>query len=191
MGMDYRAWSTSVYMRQVHIWTKDGERVPAGYSEPVAVVFDPRGWAWHVTMDGDRITTLTVESVGTAEVDQSATRTVPLQHLREVAREVLQGLDDDIDDGAPIPEALEAAATPRGFVRVKNAPPSPQLFAHYWQNSPEFVWVDERKRGRRWRAAKDWGVTEYAVDKWLREARDLGLIPPSQRTINHQQEEQK
>lgn len=170
--ISYKGWSTTVYLRRAYVWSHDNERVPLGINEPVAVIFDPRGWAWHVTLDGSTVSSVTVESLG-APVDESALRTVPLSYLAEVARDAIGTVDELVDGGGSVESALAAASTPRGFVRVQQAPPPPELFAHYWNSLPK---KDEEGRTKRWQAAAYWQREVWTIDKWLKEARDLGLI---------------
>lgn len=72
-------------------------------------------------------------------------------------------------------------------ISVKHAPPPPELFAHYWNALPK---RDKQGQPKRTQAADRWNVTVYAIDKWLKEARDLGLIARPTTTTNKKEKKQ-
>ena len=174
MVRSYETWKVGGYMRPVIEWTGDGEPVNAGYSEPVVVVFDPRGWEWHVTAEGDKLTSLTVRG----EIDQAALRLVPLRSLQEVATAYLGHVQQAVSKGLPLADALSDAEH-ESEVRVSDKPPSPTEFTKAWDATPVAEVRGGQRITRRRALADRYSVTVYTIDKWTRAARDNGLIEQS------------
>lgn len=187
MKRSYQTWTVRGYMRRVMEWTSDGVPIPAGYSEPVVVVFDPRGWEWHVTADGDRITSLTVRG---EHVDSKALRVVPLGYLAEVARTYLGDVERADREGLPLSAALDGANADPGQVRLSGDAPTPEAFAEVWNKTPAVELRSGERMTRRQRLADLWHVSPYAIDKWTRAARDAGLIPEAVTGRGHHKTDQ-
>lgn len=173
MTPSYRKWTVRGYMRPVIEWTSEGVPFSPGHTEPVVVVFDPRGWEWHVTTEDGRLTSLVMKG---ENVDQRALRTVPVSYLREVAETYLGHVERAVADGIPLADALTDAEADPGQARVKGDPPTPEEFAAAWRETPASQTRPDGRTTRRQALAERWSVTVYTVDKWTRAARDAGLI---------------
>lgn len=174
MVRSYETWTIGGYMRPVIEWTDDAVPFSAGYSEPVVVVFDPRGWEWQITAEGGSLSSLTVRG----EIDQAALRLVPLRSLQEVATAYLAHVEQAVSKGTPLADALSDAEHQRE-VRVSDKPPSPAEFAEAWHAAPAAEVRQGKRATRRQNLAERWNVSPFRVDQWTRAARDAGLIPPA------------
>lgn len=161
-------------MRPVVDWDSAGVPFPAGYSEPVVVVADPRGWEWHLTAEGSRITSLTIRG---AHVDAAALRRVPLGYLAEVATVYLGEVERALDRGISLAAALESVDAEPGSIRLSSDAPTLGAFAEAWKETPAAEIRNAERITRRELLAKRYGVTVWAIDKHTRAARDAGLIP--------------
>jgi len=140
-----------------------------GRREPVVVVLDPRGWEWHVTVEDNRITSLTIKGSG---ITPATMRSVPLSYLREVATTYLSHVERAVEEGLNLADALAHADREPGGVRVKGDRPAPAEFAETWINTDPFDMARGTNRTRKEMVADHYKVSEHAVDKWLRRARD-------------------
>lgn len=176
MTPSYRKWTVRGYMRPVIEWDPDGVPFPAGHHEPVVVVFDPRGWEWHVTTEDGRLTSLVIRG---EDVDQKALRTVPVSYLREIAETYRGHVEQSIRDGMPLGDALADAEADPGQTRRKGDPPSVEEFAASWHETPATQTRPGGRTTRRQALATRYHVSPERVDQWTRAARDTGLIPPA------------
>lgn len=179
MTPSYEQWEVSGYMRPVIEWTNDGQMVRTGEQEPVVVVFDPRGWTWHVVIRQGRLVSLTIE--GGAVTDSVLDRT-PLGYLRDVATTYAEHVESAAAEGIPLSDALDLARRGGGEVRVRREKPSVEDFARQWLATEPSLDVQTGKRTPpRVLLAQHYGVSVHAIDKWTRAARDQGLLPKKQR----------
>jgi hypothetical protein len=176
MQRSYQRWTVRGYMRRVVEWTSQGVPFDAGYSEPVVVVFDPRGWEWQVTAEDGRVTSLTVRG---ERVDAKAMRVVPLSYLSEVGATYLGHVEQAVREGIPLSDALDDANLEAGQVRLSGDTPTPKEFAESWHATKSVELPDGKRVTRRQHLAESWQVSPYTIDKWTRAARDAGLIPPT------------
>ncbi|GGM84172.1 hypothetical protein GCM10009721_06120 [Terrabacter tumescens] len=179
MKRSYERWETHGYLRPVIDFDDDGNAFETGARDEVVVVFDPSsGREWHVTVEQGgrgrpRITSLMIRG---GSIDQAALRQVSLGYLTEAAAGFIGSTEAERDKGAPLGEALQVASSKPGEVHVRDEAPSPETLAAQWNATPVSVIVDGRRIGRRRALADHFGVTVWSIDKYVREARDLGLI---------------
>lgn len=171
--------SVQLSMRRVVQRDKDGEPFYAGYSEAVVRITDERsGHAWELTMDGDRITSLT--TYATDGVSRALLSQTPLDTLQSIAKAHLAQLDRAYDSGVPLYSALDEASAAPG--RARSSLPTVEEFAEAWRATPAVV-VDDatgETLTRRQALHRQWDeVTIHAIDKWTRQARNRRLIPPA------------
>jgi hypothetical protein len=174
MRPSYQTWTVRGYLRPVVDWDSDGVPFAVGYSEPVVVVFDPRGWEWHVTMEGGIMTSFTVRGHTDSKarpINAKALSAAPLHHLSKVAAAFLGEVEHAFAEDSPLPEAFDAANADPGAVRRSDDRPRLEEFARVWLATP----AGERRK----HLAKRFGVSPFMVDKWTRAARDAGLLPPA------------
>lgn len=181
MTPSYQTWMVSGYMRPVFEQSaRTSEWEPAHYSEPVVVVSDPRGWLWEVTAEHGQLTSISVRPAPGAALDQRALSLVPVGYLRDVAATYLADVERAFDEGMRIEDAFREADRARGEVVTPDGSPSPEAFAEAWQavGRAEVTEVGRARVPRRDALAERYGVSVYAIDKWTKRARALGLIEP-------------
>lgn len=176
----YATWRVRGLMRQATRWTADGEPVDAG-TEPVVVIFDPRGWEWHVTADDEGLTSLTIHG---RHITETALRTVPVGYLFEAAQHYQPAIQRAAEQGDNLSEAI--AEADRALLRKQQRRvPGKRVdlgeFAEAWRGVPPAVVLEGKRLTRRHLLARQYKVTPFMVDKWVRQARDAGLIPPATR----------
>lgn len=168
-----------IFMRPVTQWTQAGEPFTPGYSEPVVRIEGLNGRAWELTMDGDRVTSLA--SFDSRGITTDTLTHTPLETLKSVAKAHLRQLDTAYSASSTLTHALDDASAPPGYAR--NSLPTVAEFAEAWKSTPARVLDDATGETltRRQALHKRWDteVTIYAIDKWTREARNRGLIPPA------------
>lgn len=181
----YQRWTVRGFLRSRVEW--DAYGVPfnptPSHREPVVVVLDPRGWEWHVTVEDNRITSLTIKG---ADITPAAMRSVPLSYLREVATTYLSHVEWAVEEGLNLADALAEADRDPGAVRVRGDRPAPAEFAETWNNTQPFDMAGGTNKTRKQMVADHYKVSEHAVNKWLRRARDtvnpetgLPYLPPA------------
>lgn len=153
---------------------------PAGYSEPVIFVSDPRGWSWEVTAEEGQLTSITVRPARGATLDQRAMSLVPVGYLLDVAKTYLEDVQRAWDEGMRVEDAFREADRARGEVVTSDGSPSPEAFAEEWRSlgRVEVGNAGTKRTPRRDALADRYGVTVYTIDKWTKRARELGLIKP-------------
>jgi len=153
---------------------------PTRTSEPVVVVSDPRGWSWEITADAGQLASVTVRPAPGVVLDQRALSLVPVGYLRDVAITYLADVERAWNEGMRIEDALREADRARGEVMTVDGSPTPEAFAAAWQAVGRAE-ITDRGTGRiprREALADRYGVTVYAIDKWTKRARALGLLEP-------------
>ncbi|WP_062213903.1 hypothetical protein [Demequina oxidasica] len=159
----------SGYQRQAYDFDNEGVRFDLGHLEPVVVLFDePRGLTWEATIDGDRLTSV---SVSGRDLDQLAMRSMPLRKLRTTAAKYSRHIGEHMElEGSHLEDAHnEANARAEADIR-SSAAPTPELFADAWRTTP--------KPGRRKALSEHFHVSLVTIDRWTRKARDQDLIDP-------------
>lgn len=139
-------------------------------------VEDGRGGRWTVTLgDGERITSLTVHA---DNVKQSHLRGVPLTEIRAVAYSYMRQVEQHLDEGFRLDDALDEAEQPD--LMPDGRTPVVEFLQAYRDAGPR-----RRPDGtiartpRRQALSEHYGVTEYTVDKWVRFLRDEGHLEES------------
>lgn len=181
MTPSYQTWTVSGYMRPVFDQrARTDEWEPTGAHEPVVVVSDPRGWSWEITAENGQLTSVTVRPATGAHLDQRALSLVPVGYLRDVATTYLNDVERAFDEGMRIEDAFREADRARGEVVTPDGSPSSEEFAEAWRATgrAEITERGTARIPRRDALAERYGVSVYAIDKWTKRARDLGLIEP-------------
>lgn len=164
-------WTVLGYRRPVLHWNEHGERESLSYNETVVAALDPRGWEWHVTLTEDETEIATLEIHG--KITPKALRVIPLEYLHTAALEYLERMRAD---DLPAADALVEANIQRD--PKKGQPPSLQEVAQVWDDFEKYE-GKRMTRSRRQRMADRWHVSKPTVDRWIRRARDAGLIHDS------------
>lgn len=184
MHAPHRKWEIHGYLAPETAWIEDGELINTGAYEPVAVIFDPRGWEWHVTLQPDRgdgrrpqIASLLIKSTNGRPVDQAALRAVPTSYIADAAASFLASFGATVEDDYHTADALAMAASEPGGVHLPGDPPPPEEFAAVWKSTPPVTVQGRERIPRRELLAEHYSVSVWAIDKWARRARDLNLLP--------------
>lgn len=167
-----------VYTRRATDWTSEGERFDLGFTEPVVRIEARDGRVWELILSGGEVTEVTVKGPA---LDQAAiVNGVPMDTLTRVARAHLAAVESHREvegDITPLAVSLLAGSGP-----ARTGTPTLEEFAEAWHDTPEFQEDPETGEllSKRQSLARRWSdeVSVYAIDKWTREARQRGLIPP-------------
>lgn len=186
MTPSYEQWDVSGYTRPVFDQDPSGEWWPTGEQERVAVVSDPNGWLWEVVIEGERIASLTVRPPRGSRLTQRTLSATALGYLRDVATTYWRDVDAATADAGdavnvtPLADALMGASG-----EAQTGKPTPEEFAQAWLDTPTRQIVGRERLPRRKALTRRFlrpdgtAVSEATIDKWTREARDLGLIEPA------------
>lgn len=164
-------------------WWPDRDRL-----EQVAVISDESGWCWEVVVDGGRVTALTVRPPEGERVSPRALTGAPLGWLRDAAASYWREVDAAMaerGDAINVSSASDAIVSVGGAIEPSVGRPTPEDFASAWKATPvrhlrDGNWVTRREAlRRRYRRPNGSAVALATIDKWTREARDLGLIEPA------------
>lgn len=170
------------YSRPVVDWDEHGEPFDTHEREIVVAVFDPRGQWWETTVVDGALTSLTVRKIGGGGLDKRAMTGVPFDYLRQTAMAYLERYRVAREgDEMTLADALATvdASFDGGDLRLRDDPPRLEEFAQAWREAGERHTATGRKASRRDILASRYKRTVYTIDKWIRAARDAGLIPPT------------
>lgn len=145
--------------------------------ETWVTVSDGRGGHWTATVDGDRLTTLTVHAHDVRQIDL---RSVPLVEVRATALAHVRQVSDLLDDGYRLADALDVAQADPPALMPDGRTPVADFIAAYRSAGPR-PGADGRvdRTPRRHALAERFGVSVYTVDKWVRLLRDQGELEES------------
>lgn len=143
--------------------------------ETWVAVSDGRGGHWTVTVDGDRLASLTVHAHDVRQIDL---RSVPLVEVRATALAHVRQVSDLLDDDYRLADALDMADPPA--LMPDGRTPVADFIAAYRSAGPR-AGADGRvdRTPRRQALAERFGVSVYTVDKWVRLLRDQGELEES------------
>lgn len=182
----YESWQAQVELRPEIDRDSHGVPFRTGAKAEVVVIYSPHGTAYEVTVSNDdngfpQVATLTIRPPAGVSVDHAALRQIPLRTLAEVAAGHLQQYRTARSDGLNTSEAtaLASSMNPVGSSVSSSGKPDVEQFAKVWNASRSHVETPEGVKPRRLALAIYFGVSPWSIDKYLREARDLGLVAPS------------
>ena len=149
------------------------------HHETWVTVSDGRGGRWTATVNSDRLTSLTVHADNVRQIDLRSVplvevRAVALAHVREVERLRDQYPGAPLGDLIAEADADPADVMPDGRTRVVD-------FIAAWQAAGPQHRADGTvdRTPRRHALAEQFGVSVYAIDKWVRQLRDQGALEES------------
>ena len=147
------------------------------------VVSDPGRWEWELVLRGSDLIDFRMRSMTTAsrlkKITKATLRDAPVDDLLAIARLYINRLRSHRkpDEGLPPVAASELAAIKPGEARLGR--PTPEEFAEAWAESRDQA--RHNRRSHRNVLAERYSVSVWAIDKWVRNARDLGLIPRAEK----------
>lgn len=139
--------------------------------EDVVVIVEPDAYRWEVVVEEDKVIDFRAQALGREPVDFA---TMPYDNLVRTAKSFHRRVGRNYDDTGDHRDAVLVSHLQPGQPRTLDGSPTPEEFARVWLATGKYA-LDGRPR--RQALAELWEVTPYAVDKWARRARDLGLIP--------------
>lgn len=179
MTARYANWRVNGYERE--------ERDEVGNvtaKEVVVVIHDAGRWVWHVVLDKNgrivdfRMLGALRPRLARTPVDEVALTHVPLADLERIAQTYLQRVRENYEDGHPLWLSLELSELePQAVRRELDGMPSFEEFALAWREVGERTVTGVPRRQA---LAERYGVTVWAIDKWVKRIRDEQptLIPP-------------
>lgn len=173
-------WTVTVQPRPEVDETHDDEEFRTGAVNDAVVIHDDNGTRYELilnttgTTEVERLVSLTITT--RQGIGRELLTAVPLATLQAVAEQAVLQVSKADGDGLPRWEARLAGHMGAGEVRDRT--PTPEEFAAAWNSIPaRLIGPDSGESiTRREQLADSFGVTPWAIDKWSRRARDLGLI---------------
>lgn len=144
--------------------------------EEVVVVSEPSGWRWELVMAGDEVEAFTVRHAEALPVDTAVLTHTPIRDLARIATAFLARVKENWDEGLGLEISLLLAELNPGDVRTLDGTPSDEEFARAWhETGPRLPDGTPRREA----LATRFGVSVYAIDKWVQRVRRdrPGLIP--------------
>lgn len=143
--------------------------------ENVVSITEPRRWEWQVVLDGDRVRDFRMIGLR-VPVDTVALTHVPISDLARIAQVYLDRVTAHFEDGHSVWESFLLSQLEPGETRPLDGAPTDEEFARAWHEvGPRTV----EGLPRRDALAARFGVTPWAIDKWVqRVRRNTNLIPP-------------
>lgn len=178
----YERWSVDGYRRPELAVSSDGQAVPTGGWEQVAVISDPASdREWHVTVEKDATTGLPVITSlmirGGGPIDKQALRETTTTYLAEAAWGFWAQVQAERVEGAALDEALATSGSQPGQVRMTNEETSMvEQVAAVWNATDPLRIVDGKRIGRRQAVAEHFHLSVWSIDKYVARARKDGLI---------------
>lgn len=158
-----------VYGEQREVRTEEGVE-----HESVVVISEPGGFRWELTMQRNEMVGFRMVRNGERLRPRHFSH-LPITELERTAREYLRRVDEHLGDGYQVPVALDFASR-----RGQEAPTLAE-FAEAWKAIPEGV-------PKRQELADRYGVTTFAIDKRIRQAREQNLLPRPTKGRGHTRE---
>lgn len=140
-------------------------------------VSDGHGGHWTVTVEGERLTSLTVHAHDVRQIDL---RAVPLVELRTVALAHVREVEALRDDGYQLADALQEIGTQPPELMPDGRTPVADFISAYRAAGPRARPDGQIDRSpRRQQLAEQFSVSVYTVDKWVRSLRNRGELEES------------
>lgn len=147
------------------------------YHETWVEVRDGLGGRWTVTVEDDRIASLTVHA---DDVKQRDLRSTPLVEIRAVALAHVRAVVSLLDQGYRLEDALDEASAAPSDLMPNGRTTVDKFLADYHAAGPRVRDDGEvDRKPRRQTLSEAYQVSEYTIDKWVRFLRDRGDLPES------------